>query len=95
MSHHTRDDWNWKRLDDGGVQVYNSRLGVQHKMSPGEWASVISSVSARGETSEQHHLAEAFHNVDVDQGAPVEAVDGDVTAVETPSKKVPVGDVEA
>lgn len=70
MPHHTRDDWNWKRLPDGSVQVFNTRLGVQHKMKPNEWASVVSSVSAAGENADtfqaalKAHMDEPEHEVE-------------------------------
>lgn len=62
MSFHTTDGWHWRRLEDGTVQVFNDRLGVQHKMDASTWASVVASVSAGGETAERFAQAEAFHS---------------------------------
>jgi hypothetical protein len=63
---HSHDGWFWTRLDDGSVVV--TAPGATeggpmqaHTMSPGEWASVIASMSKGGEMDLRFFAAEAFH----------------------------------
>lgn len=60
--YHWRDEWMFERGDDGNVIIHNTRLLERHLViPPNEWASIIASVSAKGETGEQFSAAEAFH----------------------------------
>ena len=63
---HARDNWFFRREDDGSVRIL-----APDTMGPGAhqavtldantWASVVASVSARGETSETFQAARDFH----------------------------------
>lgn len=64
---HARDNWFFRREDDGSVHIL-----APDSMGPGAhqvvtldantWASVVASVSARGETSESFQTARSFHD---------------------------------
>jgi len=78
---HTGDGWSWRRCadgsvaivrriqepDDGGAQIY--RITAAHRLPAGIWASVVSSVSARGSTSETFREALAFHEASAEPAA--------------------------
>lgn len=64
---HWRDDIYFQRMADGSVQVtsfwrYNNYPQERRWTIPSsEWASIVSSVSVRGETSESYQQAVDFH----------------------------------
>jgi len=63
---HWRDGWYFKRLDDGTVRVLlvHGQQIYQHLIIPdNEWASIVCSVSADGETGERWQQARNFHGV--------------------------------
>lgn len=71
---HVRDGWFFRRLDGGQVHVYHVPgpsvgvhppvVHVEITMQPEEWASVMASVSHRGETLETWKEALSFHQED-------------------------------
>ncbi len=60
--YHWRDGWYFRRFPNGNVEVSNERYGRRLTIPPNEWASIIASVSAKGEIGEQFSAAETFHN---------------------------------
>lgn len=64
---HWRDGWFFRRLADGAVRVMRrTRPGTQWLESDtiipaAEWASIVCSVSAAGETAERWDRAQLFH----------------------------------
>jgi hypothetical protein len=65
---HWRDGWYFKRLEDGSVRVshvthppFEGKLEQQFVISENEWASIVCSVSAEGETSQRWQKAREFH----------------------------------
>lgn len=67
---HWRDNWFFKRNLDGSVNIMHKTLshhGDEYYLSPelsvpsNEWASIVCSVSADGETSERWDAAQDFH----------------------------------
>jgi len=65
---HWQDDIFFKRLEDGSVQVrfpiaYNGEIisFTEWCIPPMHWASIVSSVSAQGETLERWNEAQDFH----------------------------------
>ena len=71
MSFHFKDGWYFKRLEDGSVLIYHEEpisraecaalIDAQIEIDPGSWASIIASVSARGDTAETFREAVKFH----------------------------------
>ncbi len=67
-SYHIADGWKVERLGNGDVRII---AGTEH-LAAGEhpivavndsvWASIVASVSARGENGETHSQAMEFHN---------------------------------
>jgi hypothetical protein len=61
---HWRDGWYFKRLDAGSVRVCHvvgECLYLVLEIPENEWASIICSVSALGETGERWQQARNFH----------------------------------
>ena len=64
---HWRDETYFKRGGDGAVEVHyfeqfnNSPQEKTWRIPPNEWASIVASVSATGETSESYREALKFH----------------------------------
>ena len=71
---HWRDHIFWKRLGDGSVRVAFFAIRMSGEVvegddepvreliiPPTEWASIVASVSAQGETSESYNTALDFH----------------------------------
>jgi hypothetical protein len=66
---HWRDGWNFKREADGIVRVMLSEttpdgeeyLKTNLTIPPNEWASIVCSVSALGETAERWNAVQDFH----------------------------------
>lgn len=63
---HHRDHTYFKRCSDGSVAIVKTGLHmadphVVHLIDPNSWASIVSSVSAQGETGEHYRTALAFH----------------------------------
>ena len=62
---HTHNGWYWKREQDGSVTFTcrdkNGRALAHHNVTADEWASVVASVSLRGEDSATFDEARAFH----------------------------------
>lgn len=82
---HWRDGWFARRLDDGAVRLCKvapapRHLGIQKwitedlRIPPNEWASIVASVSVRGEDGDTWRAALAFHLVRLP--APGELDDG-------------------
>jgi hypothetical protein len=66
---HTHEGWYWRRRSDGSVAIVvteSAKDGApivrEHYLEVGEWASVVASVSARGETGETFLEAKTFHD---------------------------------
>jgi hypothetical protein len=62
---HWRDSWFFKRFPDGSVRVTkldkHKNVQVSIIIPPNEWASIVCSVSAGGETGERWNAAQDFH----------------------------------
>jgi hypothetical protein len=61
---HWRNCWFFKRMSGGHVRITHAEVGsevVQILIPPNEWASIVASVSAEGETSERYYEAAKFH----------------------------------
>lgn len=58
---HTHNGWSWQRKPDGSVLVTVGGGHHQHLMTPEEWASVVATLSAAGETAERYQDALKFH----------------------------------
>ena len=65
---HTKDGWCFERVVDGGVHIikkYDARIDApivaEVYLNHDEWASVIASVAAGGETAEKFKKAKEFH----------------------------------
>jgi hypothetical protein len=61
---HWRDGWYFKRLEDGAVRVMfvaGEYVYTRLHIPPNEWASIVCSVSAGGETGERYEAALQFH----------------------------------
>lgn len=67
---HWRDETFFKRGEDGVVEVHyfeqynNSPQEKAWRIPPNEWASIVASVSATGETGESYREALKFHTGD-------------------------------
>ena len=61
---HAKDGWCFERLESGAVHVWNPALGPNCSlmMTPDMWASVVASVSVRGDNAQDHHSALMFHD---------------------------------
>ena len=66
---HWRDGWYFKRQPDGSVRIVHRETPTSPSLStdlvipPAEWASIVCSVSALGETSDRWHEAQLFHGL--------------------------------
>ena len=67
---HWKDGWYFKRMKDGSVRVMHSAempmtgeeyLHPDLTIPPNEWASIVCSVSAGGETGERWEASQDFH----------------------------------
>lgn len=67
---HWKDGWHFKRTKDGSVRVMRpdvmpmskeEYLKIDVTVPPNEWASIVCSVSAGGETGERWEAARQFH----------------------------------
>lgn len=61
---HWRDGWYFKRIDGGHVRITRVSAGheaVQFSIPPLEWASIVASVSDKGEDRERWEQAAKFH----------------------------------
>lgn len=66
---HNRDGWYYLRLADGHVRITKYADGgrdgapivTEIIIPPNEWASIVCSVSAAGETGERWNVALDFH----------------------------------
>lgn len=62
MPFHAKEGWCFQRLDNGWVRMtFSGTLNAQVDFDPNIWASIIASMSARGETRETFDAALAFH----------------------------------
>ncbi len=83
---HWRDDVFFERLPDGTVEVrwftqYNNTPQPEiWRIAPAEWASIVCSVSALGETGERWNAAQDFHG----RSTPTSAVNPPETKVRQP-----------
>jgi hypothetical protein len=61
---HANDGWYFERQEDGSVKISAavSRSAETITLKPAEWASVVTAVSARGETSETYQAALRLHD---------------------------------
>ena len=66
MAFHTHSGWEWARLADGSVEIVRrnpvGNLLERHLLTASEWASVVSSMSLRGESGGRFYDALEFHN---------------------------------
>lgn len=73
MAFHWKDNWYFMRLENGGVRIFHEEnyvdqdTGIRESdvcldIDPDSWASIMTSVSARGETGETFREAQEFHN---------------------------------
>ena len=69
MAFHYKEGWFFKRREDGSVRIYQQQpvrenivkeLGID--IEADSWASIMASVSARGETGETFREAQQFHS---------------------------------
>ncbi len=64
---HWQDGWYFRRLTDGTVEVTKTvdprsdDPEIQIEIPSAEWASIVCSVSAEGETWERWNAAQDFH----------------------------------
>ena len=74
MAFHWKNGWYFSRLADGGVEVRNHGDFTKHDpncvpgdgrttlvIDPMSWASIVCSVSEKGETGERWDAAQDFH----------------------------------
>jgi hypothetical protein len=68
LGFHTHDGWYWTRRDDGTVVITvreSARDGApafrEHTLPENEWASVVCSVSEKGEDCARWTAARDFH----------------------------------
>jgi len=65
MAFHYKDNWFFERIKDGAVRIYHlDNSGLMDRgiaIDAASWASIIASVSARGETAETFGEAQDFH----------------------------------
>lgn len=72
---HVTDGFTAKRVDSGQVRLrkytdsYLDRILFEITFSASVWASIVSSVCARGETSESYHEQKKFHDQKPDKEA--------------------------
>lgn len=73
---HAQGGWFWKRNEDGSVSFEKRaparfegtyQLVASGTIEAGVWASIVATVSARGETSDTWREALEFHNNKQDQ----------------------------
>jgi hypothetical protein len=64
---HANDGWYFERQPDGSVKISAAvnRCAETITLPPAEWASVVTAVSAQGETSETYQAALRLHGQDV------------------------------
>jgi hypothetical protein len=60
---HANDGWYFERQDDGSVKISAAvdRSTETITLPPAAWASVVTAVSAQGETSETYQAALQMH----------------------------------
>jgi hypothetical protein len=58
---HAQDGWYFRRLDEGGVEILDTRGTRTLKLDANGWVSVMASMSASGETAETFQGARDFH----------------------------------
>lgn len=62
MAFHTHDGWEFERTADGGVVITGpAGSGIRHELMASEWASVVASVSALGESGGRYYVALGLH----------------------------------
>ncbi len=59
---HVKEGWFFERMEDGKVRVYSPKPDIRLEMDPDTWASVLASMSARGDSAEAFQDAQDFHN---------------------------------
>lgn len=62
---HVQEGLKVQRLDNGGVEIFvpeSPATGRSFYLTDSEWASVVASVSAHGETGVSYSAALLFHN---------------------------------
>jgi hypothetical protein len=71
MPFHWKDNWYFERREDGSVRIHHEvplgeddppEVDVLLEIGKDSWASIIASVSERGETAETFKEAGEFHN---------------------------------
>ena len=73
MAFHWKDNWYFERLSNGGVRIYHEERANKGEgefpeydtcldIDPDSWASIVASVSKRGETGETFRQAREFHD---------------------------------
>lgn len=72
MAFHLKGGWYFERLDDGSVRICHEEEGTRADggfveydvcldIDPDSWASIVASVSAKGETGERFQEAVRYH----------------------------------
>ena len=59
---HPKDNWFFQRMDTEGVVKITSHSGDTLVVDPDTWASIVASVSIRGESAGTQFQAKQFHN---------------------------------
>ncbi len=65
---HAKDGWFFQRVDNGDVRImlqpsgFGGQPQAQVQLSSDTWASIVATVSAKGETAESWKAASNFHN---------------------------------
>lgn len=65
MRYHARDGLYFERLPDGGVKVRMEPVNgapAEVELSADAWASVVATVSARGDTADTRNEARRYHD---------------------------------
>lgn len=66
MAFHYKDNWFFERVRDGNVRIYHlDAFGTMDRgilVDAASWASIVASVSVRGDTAEAFQEAREFHN---------------------------------
>lgn len=66
MAFHWKDNWFFERREDGAVRIYHlDEHGIADEdieIDADSWASIVASVSARGENAETFNEARQFHS---------------------------------
>ncbi len=63
MAFHWKHGWYFERLPmDGSVRIFHKDLDIIIDIDPDSWASIVASVSNRGDTAKAFEEARDFHH---------------------------------